>query len=428
MAGPAALMLAGALVLSACGHGAPRSTAVRSRSSRSTASAPSTTHSAPSASSPSTASCVTDSTPSAAGEVAPGAAAVELVSGSTGWVAGAGRILATTDGGVHWTVQLTTAADFGEVDFLSTSTGWAVAAHELLVTTDGGQCWQKLAEPSLGDLRMVHFVSDTTGFGVAGGTIVLDPASASANADEGFSGPFAPVDPRTGGVLVETTDGGHRWSPVPTAPRNAQSVCFVDATTGWLGAGGGLYRSVDGGRQWSEVADPGASSGAAPDGNDIARVGCGAPDQVWVASDTGGVAAGTSPWAVFASTSGTGARLLQADMYPGAVPAPPGTPGSYPGPISVIGAGLAAVGGFTPAATVGQMARVEVLDANGQVLSPARGVAGLAEPVGLAFLSASEGWVVGVATSHGNPDFEAGVIERTTDGGQTWTVQRRIGP
>jgi len=347
-------------------------------------------------------------------------------------VAGAGRILATIDGGERWTVQLTTDADFGEIDFLSTSTGWALAAHELLGTTDGGQCWQALTEPSIGDLRMVHFVSGTTGFGVAGGTIVLDPASGSTSvsstADEGFSGPFAPVDPRTGGVLVETTDGGHTWIPMSAAPANAQSVCFVDTMTGWLGAGGGLYRSVDGGREWSEVADPGSSSGAAPDGTDVAQVGCGAPAQVWVASDTGGAAAGNSPWAVFASTSGTGARLLQADMYPGADPAPAGTPGSYPGPISVIGAGLAAIGGYTPAATVDEMTRVEVLDAQGQVISRARGVAGLAEPSGLAFLSASEGWVVGVATSNGNPDFEAGVIEHTTDGGRTWTIQRRIGP
>jgi photosystem II stability/assembly factor-like uncharacterized protein len=357
-------------------------------------------------------------------------AAIQFVSPQVGWAAGAGRIVATTDGGARWSTQLTTDADFGEVDFLSSRTGWAVGDHELLGTADGGRCWRQLAEPDGGSLRMVHFATPTVGFGVAGGAFSLEPAgSSTSSTDEGFTGAFVPVDPRTGGVLVETDNGGRSWSPVPSAPANAQSVCFVNGADGWLGAGGGLYRTTDGGQHWAEVADPGSTSGAAPDGTDIAQVGCGAPTQVWVASDTGGAAAGNSPWAVFASTTGTGATLLQADMYPGGgYPAPPQTPGSYPGAVSVIGSGLAAVTGFTPAAPPPETTKVEVLNASGQQVEPARPVAGIGQPWGLAFLSATDGWVVGYGTTaSGAPDTTVGVIEHTTNGGSTWTVQDRIG-
>lgn len=345
-------------------------------------------------------------------------------------MAGAGRILRTADGGAHWALQLATDSNFGEVDFVSATTGWALGSHELLRTTDAGVCWLSMDEPAAGALRQVHFVTPTLGFGVAGGTFALDPSrqAASSVEDEGFGGPFAPVDPRSGGVLVVTADGGRRWRRVPSAPPNAQSVCFVSASDGWLGAGGGLYRSVDGGRHWREVADPGASSGAAPRGTDVADVGCGAPSQVWLASDTGSAALGSSPWAVFASTTGDGAQLLQADMYSGAdAPGPPGTPGSYPGPISVIGDGLAAVAGYTPAEAPPGTTKVEVIDASGKELHPPRPVPGIAMPNGLAFLSATDGWVVGDG-SRRNRELETslGLIEHTANGGRTWTVQDRV--
>jgi len=372
---------------------------------------------------------VTSSTPTPARAAAPAAATIQFVSPQVGWVAGAGRILRTTDGGARWTTQLTTGADFGEVDFLSITTGWTVGDDELLRTTDGGSCWQAMGEPAAGALRMIHFATPTTGFGIAGGIITLEPPSTSTPSpvDEGFDGPFVPVDPRSGGVLVATVNGGRSWHTVPAAPANAQSVCFVNAADGWLGAGGGLYHSTDGGRRWTMVADPGASSGTAPHGTDVAHVGCGAPSQVWVASDTGGAAAGNSPWAVFASTTGDGATLLQADMYPGGgYPAPPETPGSYPGPISVIGAGLAAVAGYTPAEAPPGTSTVEVLDASGKQVEPSSPVPGIAVPNGLAFLSATNGWVVGDGASGDQLETSVGVIEHTSDGGKHWTVQGRL--
>jgi len=425
----AVLLMAGGIGLAACGTGTSTSSA---------RSASSTPRSAPTRRGPTnpgpatTAACLADSAPASAGEASPATDAVQFVTSTTGWVSGAGRILRTTDGGRHWTVQLTTGADMGEVDFLSTTTGWVVGAHELLGTVDGGSCWQVLGEPGVGSLRMVHFVSPMVGFGVAGGTFALEPAGSTPPSapDEGFTGPFAPVDPRQGGVLVATTDGGRQWQPVAGAPDNAQSVCFVNPSDGWLGAGGGLYRSTDGARHWTEIADPGAASGTAPNGTDVEQVSCGAPSEVWVASDSGGAAAGNSPWAIFGSASGTGARLLADDMYPGAgttsPPAP--TPGSYPGPVSVIGDGVAAVAGFTPAAPPPRSVEVEVLRTDGQQVEPPEPVPGLGEVTGLAFLSARDGWIVGFGAANGTVEATVGVIEHTDDGGAVWQVQDQIGP
>jgi photosystem II stability/assembly factor-like uncharacterized protein len=428
------VLVGGGLVCAACSstHPSSRSSATARRSAASSASSgssPSRSTSGSGSGSTSTASCLASATPAAAGASAPAVDAIELVTPTVGWAAGAGRILHTTDGGAQWTVQLTSSLVFGDVDFLSSQTGWAVGDQGLLGTTDGGGCWVQLGEPAVGPLRTVHFVSPSVGFGVAGGTFSLEPAGSSSSgstASEGFVGAFAPVDPRQGGVLVATTDGGRSWHTVADAPANAQSVCFVSASTGWLGAGGGVYETTDGTAQWKEVADPGASSGAAPNGNDIAGVDCGAPSDVWLTSDTGGAAAGNSPWAVFVLTSSSGARLLAADMYPGVTAAPDPTPGTYPGPVSVIGNGVAAVAGFTPAAPPPRTVEAEVLDRSDQLLEPPQPVPDLGEVSGLAFISADDGWIVGMGTHDGTVDSSVGVIEHTTDGGAHWTVQDTV--
>lgn len=425
------VVLGSTLVLSACGSSAPaRSSQRQSQQGSSTSTATSSARvpsSVGSSRSASSASCLSPGAPIQASELAPALASVQFVSPDQGWAAGAAGILVTGDGGAHWRTQVTLGQAVGQLDFVSASEGWAVAAHELLGTSDGGRCWVRLDEPAVGHLRTVHFVSPEVGFGVAGGTAPLLGTGETPPGQEGFGQPFAPVPPRQGGVLVVTTDGGRSWRTLANAPRNAQSVCFVSGSLGWLGAGGGLYRSTDGGASWTEIADPGAASGAAPRGTDEVVLDCGAPSELAAAVTTGGAAAGNSPWALAAGVGGRAISVLQADMFEGAPLDTPVTPGSYPGPVSVIGSGAFAAAGWTPAASAPEMAKVEVLQTNGTVLQPARGVPGLGDPTGLAFLSARQGWVVGVAASGGSLEFTRGVIERTTDGGASWTLQDTVG-
>ena len=59
-----------------------------------------------------------------------GLAAVQFVSSEQGWVVGAGRILATDDGGHTWQVQYRGSADLLGVDFVDADHGFAVGDAE----------------------------------------------------------------------------------------------------------------------------------------------------------------------------------------------------------------------------------------------------------------------------------------------------------
>ena len=111
------------------------------------------------------------------GGAGPGAAplqAIQFTGDGHGWVAGAGRILATSDGGRTWAAQYTGPAAIGQLDFTGASDGWAVGPGALLHTTDGGASWTALGEPRVNghclSVSSVHFVSPVLGYAIAGPT------------------------------------------------------------------------------------------------------------------------------------------------------------------------------------------------------------------------------------------------------------------
>ena len=52
-----------------------------------------------------------------------------------------GPIVHTTDGGRHWTVQLS-AGRVSDLSFADRQAGWAIAGGKAYHTTDGGDAWQ----------------------------------------------------------------------------------------------------------------------------------------------------------------------------------------------------------------------------------------------------------------------------------------------
>jgi len=412
---PATLLVAGALVLAACGHSAPR--AASANDSRPTTATTATTLPG--------SGCLRSTRPEAPSSSAPAAAAVEFVSSTTGWVAGAGRILRTLDGGKQWSTELTGSFVAGAVDFLNSQDGFVVTQGALLGTTDGGSCWRELAEPSSGELRSVHFVSPSQGWGIAGGSArpprQAEPTTTTARS--GLRPSVAPRPPWTGGTLVETSDGAKHWSTLSAAPADAQSVCFVDAEHGWLGADGKVYATSDGGSSWQEVADPTSASGYRNAPADLEVLDCGAPSAVWVISSTGATSLGNSPWAVFASSDGTTFHLVAQDQYTATFTPSLITPGSFPGVASVLSADAAAVTGYTPARQPGSQTAVQVMKADGSEIEGTHVVPEMGQPTGLAFLSRRVGWIVGTDASSTS---DAGLVEHTVDGGSTWTVQTEV--
>jgi photosystem II stability/assembly factor-like uncharacterized protein len=324
---------------------------------------------------------------------------VQFINSRQGWVAGRSQLLATTDGGQSWSVQHSGDLDLASVDFVGGTAGWAVGARTLLKTTNG-RAWTALPEPCP-VIRSVHFVTADTGYGVAGGSTVTD------------NGQLAPV---SGGELLVTGDGGDSWRRL-AAPSDPQSVCFSSPSDGWLGAAGGLYRSTDGGGNWTlSTAGPGRGVAGYPFTMFVACAG----DSAWGLDVGSGAALGHEPHIGYYADAAHAYPIFAEQYFPHpGVPVTASSPGAYAGEISAISATTAVAVDWCPACGWGA-APWDLLADSGRTLVPSGTVGGLTEPAGVAFLTPSQGWVVGVLTSaHGSTSR----IVRTQDGGRRWQVQ-----
>jgi len=344
---------------------------------------------------------------SAAASTEPGIGGVQFTSLTRGWAVGSSSILATTDGGSHWTVQLSGALNLTSADFINGRDGWAVGNRLLLATTDGGAHWSSLPEPCL-TIRSVHFISATAGFAVAGGTGVTNPGS----------GPAVPV---LGGVVLVTSDGGRTWRRLSTAPADAQTACFSDVRSGWLGADGVLYRTADGGATWTAltrtVKEDGGGYPAAMD------VECASDGTAWALGV--GPGAGMSQQShvgYYGSRSGvTGLFAEQTMQAPGTGPARP-SPGSDPGPFSAIDSAEAVYIDACTACGIGT-APWDLVSGSGATLTKEGNVADITSPEAASFLSATVGWVAGAATEDSDTFRSQQRIMATANGGRTWVLQ-----
>ena len=340
---------------------------------------------------------------------APALAAVQFVDSGHGWVAGAGRIMATSDGGASWTRQYAGEADLDQVDFIDGEHGWAAGGDTLLRTANGGASWTALAEPCPGDLNAVHFVSPALGYAVA-----------AAPGDQA-GGPYTTA---LGGSLLRTANGGATWTPVTGAPANPQSACFSNADDGYLGTPAHIWRTTDGGQHWTlAMTEPGASSN--PKTADSPEIECAGPSGLWVLFLGQGAALSHAPYLAYASQDGREWHGVLEETYTESALRPglklPDGPGSYPGPFSAIDAGSAAFVGYTPPLGYG-VAPVMLASDNGYALAKEGNVGTINEPLAASFLSQDQGWVVGQ-----NLRTNAFAIEATSDAGRTWTTQYTTG-
>jgi photosystem II stability/assembly factor-like uncharacterized protein len=346
---------------------------------------------------------------------APALDAVQFTDPSHGWVAGAGRILATTDAGRAWTRQYSGTAALDQVDFTDDEHGWAAGGDTLLRTTNGGATWTGLKAPCQGALNAIHFVSPTLGYAVAAAP--GDTGDTAGGVAAAGGGAFTSA---VGGSLLRTTDGGVTWTDVTSAPSNPQSACFASTDDGYLGTPGHIWRTTDGGQHWTlALTEPGPSS--SPKTADTPEIECAGPSALWVLFLGQDAAMSHSPYLAYATKDGQQWHGLFEEQETEAALRPslkyPDGPGSYPGPFSAIDSGLAVFVGYTPPMGYGT-APVVLASANGRSLTSAGNVAAINQPFGASFVSRSQGWVVGE-----NLQTDAFDIEATANSGHTWTTQ-----
>jgi len=358
----------------------------------------------------------------ATGASAPALQAIQFVGQDHGWAAGAGRIVATSDGGRTWSRQYSGPAVLDQVDFTDTAHGWAVGPGTVLRTTNGGTTWTALREPRLSGhcltVSSVHFVSAGLGYAIAGAT----PAGGAAVGGSGT--------PEAGGQVVRTTDGGVTWSPVSGAPAGAQAVCFGTARDGYAGADGRIWRTTDGGATWTlSFTEPPASAGqgsASQSAGDAPELGCAGSGAAWALFLGTGAAMMHAPYLAYATQDGSSWHgVLEEPMTESAIRPGlhlPAGPGTEPGPFSVISPDAAAFTGYTPPANGWGAAPLDLATDGGATLTSAGNIAAINEPLGTAFVTPARGWVVGE-----NLKTQTFAIEATANAGHTWTTEYTTG-
>ena len=302
-----------------------------------------------------------------------------------GWsVGGAGSILATTDGGATWHPQSSgTTFDLNAVDFVDAQHGWVVgqqaggSAAIVLRTLDGGASWSSVTPAGVSGLFGVTFTSQLHGWA---------------------AGIYNPTGDGARPVILGTNDGGLTWSVQLDYYSNGGigPISAVDATHAWaVGWAGQIYATTDGSHWFRQAAGTNALL------NSVSFV-----DQMhgWIG---GGQGPGIFRDGVMLATSDGGNTWTQQTLpnlsYCSKVPSIQGVQ-------------------FTSLSNGWAVATAQcVPGAAGNVIHTTDGglTWNIAEPVlqgrfhSLHFTDAMHGWVAG----------EFGVIEGTSDGGASWTLQ-----
>lgn len=224
--------------------------------------------------------------------------AVDFADPQHGIVVGTeGRILATSDQGIHWAIaNHDAAANLNAVKLADARSAWAAGDQgTLLRTADGGATWTETGTGTRLSLRSIAIDPSGDGYAVGDSGIILllpkDRGPVAKSFPTGrasnllsVSAPAPGIAYVTGdsGLSWKTSDGGRSWSRMNPGAHGRSLLQFMTSTDGFLlkqsemvpiGHGGWentsaeLFSSHDGGETWTVVdsaIDMSSSPGQSP--------------------------------------------------------------------------------------------------------------------------------------------------------------------
>jgi len=138
--------------------------------------------------------------------------------GDSGWTA------RTADGGTTWIKQQAGInSALLDVFFRDTLNGWACGTSGAIIhTTDGGATWTTQNSQTAIELCRIRFLSPLRGIAIG-----------------------------DSGTILKTDDGGVNWNPQSYSPNDLTAISFGDSLHGWvIGEGGTTVETSDGGQTW----------------------------------------------------------------------------------------------------------------------------------------------------------------------------------
>ncbi len=198
-----------------------------------------------------------------------GISSVYFTDADTGYAVGSGgSLLKTTDAGLNWNLLPGASISLSSVFFTSVNVGYAAGTNgssaTINKTINGGITWTVQLTTPVTNFHAVYFCNDTTGYVVGNGGRIFKTTNAGNTWTQQISGVTTSLfsvyftDENNGyvgdyGRILRTSDGGATWTSLTIFQSyELYGMYFTDSNTGYaVGRSGKILKTTNAGVSWS---------------------------------------------------------------------------------------------------------------------------------------------------------------------------------